>query len=306
MRLRRIGSALRKAREASGMTIETACRRYGRSKGWLSTLENGLHSIEPQELTDLLDFYGVPPGPLRESLLHLAARTNGKGWERPYEGHISAAALDFMSLEQDSVLIRNYEACVVPGLMQTYDYARALFSLQLSETAKRTGALLDFRMDRQRIMTGPHPPHFISVISESVLFHEVGGPEVMLGQINRIAEMARWSHVHLRIIPQEAGIYLGIASPYVLLTLRPPGALTVSVLEQFAKSVFVDNEHQVAEHERAFEQLLEGALDEESSLALVEELAAQQPASPRNVPRNRRHWRQQRRPSGQGQSHHPR
>ncbi|TDB75045.1 XRE family transcriptional regulator [Actinomadura sp. KC216] len=58
VRLRRIGSALRKAREANNLTVGTACRRYGRSKSWLSTLENGLHTIDPQEPADLLDFWG--------------------------------------------------------------------------------------------------------------------------------------------------------------------------------------------------------------------------------------------------------
>jgi transcriptional regulator with XRE-family HTH domain len=75
VRLRRIGSALRKARDATGMTVGTAARRYGRSKSWLSTLENGLHSVEPQELADLLDFYGVTDATLRESLLHLATHS---------------------------------------------------------------------------------------------------------------------------------------------------------------------------------------------------------------------------------------
>ncbi|GAA4600963.1 hypothetical protein GCM10023195_01820 [Actinoallomurus liliacearum] len=102
VRLRRIGSALRKAREDGGLTIDTACRRYGRSKSWVSTLENGLHSIDPQELADLLNFYEVPEGPLRDSLLHLATHKPGKNWERAYEGRISAAALDLASLEEDA------------------------------------------------------------------------------------------------------------------------------------------------------------------------------------------------------------
>ncbi|MEV0400358.1 Scr1 family TA system antitoxin-like transcriptional regulator [Actinoallomurus sp. NPDC050550] len=122
VRLRRIGSALRKAREENGMTVDTASRRYGRSTGWLSTLENGLHPVDPQELTDLLDFYGVPKGPLRESLIHLAKHDH-KQWGRAYEGRISSAALDLASLEEDSALIRNFEPNVIPGLLQSEAYA---------------------------------------------------------------------------------------------------------------------------------------------------------------------------------------
>ncbi|MCO6003973.1 helix-turn-helix transcriptional regulator [Actinoallomurus purpureus] len=274
VRLRRIGSALRKAREDSGMTMDTACRRYGRSKGWLSTLENGLHSINCQELADLLDFYQVPEGPLRQSLLHLAAHRPGKSWERAYEGRISAAALDLASLEEDAELIRNFEPCVVPGLLQTPEYARALTRVGPARPVRNTGVLVAFRMARQKVLARPDPPHYVAVISESVLHHRVGGPDLMYAQLRRLSETAELENVALHVLPNSAAAYLWLAGPFHLLSLRPPGNLTVSVIEQLTKSLFVDDDKKIALNEEIFSLLLDASLDEDASLKLIERLAS--------------------------------
>ncbi|WP_345348336.1 Scr1 family TA system antitoxin-like transcriptional regulator [Actinoallomurus liliacearum] len=279
MRLRRIGSALRKAREDGGLTIDTACRRYGRSKSWLSTLENGLHSIDPQELADLLNFYEVPEGPLRDSLLHLATHKPGKNWERAYEGRISAAALDLASLEEDAELIRTFQPCVVPGLLQIPEYTRGLIAAGPSGSARMARALVDFRVARQEVLKRPEPPHYVAVISESVLHHQVGGPAFMYAQLRRLADAAQLKHVTLRVLPNSAGAYLWLAGPFGLFTLRPPGGLTVSMVEQFTKSLFMEKESDVALTEATFTRLLDASLSEGASLRLIERLTSQYESS---------------------------
>jgi transcriptional regulator with XRE-family HTH domain len=276
VRLRRIGSALRKARDATGMTVGTAARRYGRSKSWLSTLENGLHPVELQELADLLDFYGVTDAILRESLLHLAAHSPGGNWGRAYEGRISAAALDLASLEEDTALIRNFEPGILPGLLQLSAYTRSLFETVGSPSAVRnTRALVDFRLARQRVLARPDPPRYQPIIGEAALRNQVGGPPLMRAQLRKLAEAARLDHVELRVLPASAGAYFCLAGPFHLLSLRPPGRLTVSVVEQFTRSLFVEDEDEVASHEETFELLLAASLDRPRSRELIEELASQ-------------------------------
>ncbi|MGI8333976.1 helix-turn-helix domain-containing protein [Actinomadura scrupuli] len=275
VRLRRIGSALRKAREATGMTVGTAARRYGRSKSWLSTLENGLHPVDPQELADLLDFYGATDPTLRESLLHLAHHTPGGNWGRSYEGRISAAALDLASLEGDAALIRTFQPSIVPGLLQLPAYARTLFETVGSASAVRnTRALVDFRLARQRVLARPDPPRYQPIIGEAALSNQVGDPPLMRAQLRKLAEAARLDHVELRVLPASAGSYLCLAGPYDLFVLRPPGRLTVSVVEQFSSSLFVEDEDEVASHEEIFELLLAASLDPTHSRELIEELAS--------------------------------
>ncbi|GAA4624210.1 helix-turn-helix transcriptional regulator [Actinoallomurus vinaceus] len=272
VRLRRIGSALRKAHEENGMTVDTASRRYGRSTGWLSTLENGLHAVDPQELADLLDFYGVPDGPLRESLIHLARHDPGKNWQRAREGRISAAALDLASLEEDSALIRNFEPSVIPGLLQTEEYAWALMKAGLRSPARNNSELVRFRMDRQRILTRTDPPRFEAVIGEAALRQQVGGTSVMRKQLRHLIEKLGSSRIAIYVLPFSADAHLGIAGSFDLLTLRPPGELTVSLVEDFTQSNFVEDDREVAIFERIFSYFKDASLDERCSLRLIEQI----------------------------------
>ncbi|KAB2376945.1 helix-turn-helix domain-containing protein [Actinomadura montaniterrae] len=275
VRQRRIGSALRKARDRHNLTVATVARRFGRSQGWMSMVENGLQAIAPDELSDLLDLYGIEDGPLRESLLHLATHKPGT-WVRERVGRISAAALDLASLEEDAAEIRNFEPSIVPGLLQTPDYARKIIAIGRAKHPRDVKTLVDFRLSRQGVLSRPDPPRYVAVIAEAVLHNQVGGdPTIQLAQVRRLAGTARLDHVELRILPNTASEYLALITPYLLLSLRPPGRLTVSVCDLLGESIFVEDEEKVASHEDTFEQLLEAALSRTASIELIDEVASQ-------------------------------
>ncbi|WP_433462964.1 helix-turn-helix domain-containing protein [Spirillospora sp. CA-128828] len=275
VRQRRIGSALRKARDHHHLTVATVARRFGRSQGWLSMVENGLQFVAPEELGDLLDFYGIDDGPLRESLLHLATHNPGT-WVRTYEYRISAAALDLASLEEDAAEIRTFQSGIVPGLLQNPAYAREIIGVGSAKHPHDVRTLVDFRMSRQQVLNRPDPPRYIPIIAEAVLYNQVGGdPAILRTQVRRLAEAARLDHVELHVLPRTASEYLGLITPYHLLSLRPPGRLTVSVGDQFNESIFVEDEDKVATHEDTFKQLLAAALSRTASLELINEVASQ-------------------------------
>ncbi|TMR01619.1 helix-turn-helix domain-containing protein [Actinomadura soli] len=275
VRQRRIGSALRKARDHHNLTVATAAGRFGRSQGWMSMVENGLQTIAPEELSDLLDFYDVEDGPLRESLLHLATHKPGS-WKRSFEYRISAAALDLASLEEDSAEIRNFEPCIVPGLLQIPDYARKIIAIGQARHPRDVKTLVDFRRSRQQVLSQPSPPRFVAIIAEAVLHNQVGGdPAILRAQVRRLAEAARLVHVELRILPSTASEYLGLITSYLLLSLRPPGRLTVSVGDQPTGSIFVEDEAKVAAHEEIFDLLLSATLSRTASLEVIDRVASQ-------------------------------
>lgn len=275
VRQRRIGSALRKAREQHNLTVGTAAGRFGRSQGWLSMVENGLHTIAPEELGNLLDFYEVSDGPLRESLLHLATHKPGS-WKRTFEYRISAAALDLASLEEDAAEIRNFEPSIVPGLLQVPEYTKKLVSVGPAKQPRNAKTLVDFRLSRQRVLNRPDPPRYMPIIAEAVLHNQVGGdPAILRTQVRRLAEAARLDHVDLRVLPSTASEYLWFGSPHLLISLRPPGRLTVSVVDQYAQNLFVEDEAKVAAHEETFELLRSAALNRTTSLKLIDEIASQ-------------------------------
>ena len=273
VRQRRIGSALRKARDHHNLTVATVARRFGRSQGWLSMVENGLQIIAPEELGDLLAFYDIEAGPLRDSLLHLATHKPGK-WVREREGRISPAALDLASLEEDAAENRTFQPITVPGLLQVPEYTRKLISV--GPAKHNAKALVDFRLSRQRVLSRPDPPRYVPIIAEAVLHAQVGGdPAILRAQIRRLTEAARLDHVDLRVLPSTASEYLWLASPHHLLSLRPPGRLTVSVVDHFTQSFFVEDESEVAAHEETFELLLSVALNRTASLKLIDKIASQ-------------------------------
>ncbi|GAA4242657.1 helix-turn-helix transcriptional regulator [Actinomadura meridiana] len=275
VRQRRIGSALRKARDHHQLTVATVALRIGRSKGWLSMVENGLQIIAPAELSNLLDFYEVEDGPLRESLLHLATHSPGQ-WVRGFEYRISAAALDLASLEDDAAEIRTFEPSIVPGLLQLPDYTRKLIAVGPAKHSGNTKPLVDFRLSRQRVLSRPDPPRYVPIIAEAVLHNQVGGdPTLLRAQLRKLANAARLDHVDLRVLPRTASEYLWFGSPHLLISLRPPGRLTVSVRDHYAQSLFVEDEDEVSAHEETFELLRSAALNRTASLKLIEEIASQ-------------------------------
>ncbi|WP_160825885.1 helix-turn-helix transcriptional regulator [Actinomadura sp. J1-007] len=275
VRFRRIGGALRQAREERRLTLETAARRFGRSQGWLSTVENGLQIIRVDDLTDLLDFYGIPEGVLRSSLLHLAAQGRRKNWTHAFEGRISAAALDLASLEGDSASIRTYQPNLVPGLLQTEDYTRALVAGGLPGSQTNADELVAFRMARQETLAKKVAPQYHAVIGQAALHNEVGGPRVMRAQLQQVSEMAQARSIALHVLPFEASARLWLAGPFDVFTLRPPGQLTITVLDHFSQISFVEDEEAVATHEQIFAHMLSGALDEPWSLKVIRRLVSE-------------------------------
>ncbi|MEO3827170.1 helix-turn-helix transcriptional regulator [Actinomadura sp. B10D3] len=275
VRQRRIGSALRKARDRHNLTVATVARRFGRSQGWMSMVENGLQVISPDELNDLLDFYAIEDGPLRESLLHLATHKPGR-WVRERVGRISAAALDLASLEEDAAEIRNFEPSIVPGLLQIPDYTRKLIAVGPAKHSRNAETLVDFRLSRQRVLSRPDPPRYMPIIAEAVLHNQVGGdPALLRAQVRRLSEVGRLDHVELRVLPSAASEHLWFGSPHLLISLRPPGRLTVSVIDRFTQSFFVEEENEVAGHEETFELLRSAALSRTASLKLIDEIASE-------------------------------
>ncbi|TDD90444.1 XRE family transcriptional regulator [Actinomadura darangshiensis] len=275
VRQRRIGSALRKARDHHSLTVATVARRFGRSQGWMSMVENGLQVIAPDELADLLDFYAIEDGPLRDSLLHLATHKPGT-WKRAYEYRISAAALDLASLEEDAAEIRTFQPNIIPGLLQIPAYTWKLMSVSPARNSRNARTLVEFRMSRQQVLSRSDPPRYTPIIAEAVLGNQVGGdPEILRAQIQRLAEVARHEHVDLRILPRTASEYLWLITPCHLISLRPPGRLTVTVGDHYNKSTFVEDEDEVASHEEIFDLLLSATLSRTASMGLIDEIASQ-------------------------------
>jgi hypothetical protein len=253
--------------------MATAGRRFGRSPGWLSIVENGLHPIRMDDLTDLLDFYGVTDEPLRESLLYLAHQARRKKyWTSAHERRLSDTASDLASLEFDSAHIRAFQPNLIPGLLQTQDYASAVFKAGLPLPGRDINALLNFRMARQAVLNQSSPPLFQAVIGEAALHQLIGSSQVMHAQLERLMDASQSEHIDLHVLPYQAGACLGVSASFDLFSLRPPGCLTIAMVTQVARTTFFEADEVVSTHELAFDHLMAASHSKHHSLELIGKL----------------------------------
>lgn len=275
VRFRRIGRTLRELREDANRSLRTAGRHLDRSPSNLSMIENGLQPIRPRSLAHILDYYGVRDGPLRDSLLHLAAQGRESDWTRAYEGRVSAASLDIASLERDSELLRSFQPGRMPGLTQTEDYTHGVMAAAPSGSPRDDEGLVAFRMSRQRILNDPAPPRFEALIGEAALHQQVGGPRVMAAQLARLIAFAQRDHVAIRVLPFSVGAFACFTTPFDIFMLRPPGQLTVVVVSDLTQVSFRERDEEVATYQGFFNHVWGLALDESHSLAHIERIASQ-------------------------------
>lgn len=171
-------------------------------------------------------------------------------------------------------MIRTFQPCLLPGLLQTPAYVRALIAAGPVRSKQQTDALVEFRMSRQRILDRDDPPSYVAVVSEGAFINEVGGPTTMRAQLDRLAKVVQHDQVELYVLPTSASANLWLAGPFDLFRLRPPGRLTVTVSEQFSRSLFIENDDEVAEQEAIFEHLRNASLGRHESRALIERLVS--------------------------------
>ncbi|WP_353890619.1 DUF5753 domain-containing protein [Micromonospora sp. WMMA1363] len=157
-----------------------------------------------------------------DELLALAAetRTNGaSAWWHDYTNTSLPSWFGlFVRLEASAERIRQYEPESIPGLLQTHEYAREVTRVpQGLIDEQEVDRQVDFRIERQRLLTDPRPPHLSVVLSEAVLRRTVGGPAVMAAQLQRLLDATRSPSVTLRILPFAAGVHGGMTSAFTVL-----------------------------------------------------------------------------------------
>lgn len=216
---RRLRSELRKAREASGKTQRETAGAMDWSMSKLIRIESGDVRVSTNDLRALLAYYEVPPQRVIQLVEVARAAREPARWSR-YRDVASPEFLTFLGYESSAAIIRNFEPTLVPGLLQTEEYARAVISAV--EPPQKTDALVDLRVERQEILVRENPPDLHFVLDESVIRHLVGGADVMRRQLAQLRELAEQPHIHVRVIRFENGMYPRMRIPYVLFEFEAP------------------------------------------------------------------------------------
>ncbi|MEU6349701.1 helix-turn-helix transcriptional regulator [Streptomyces sp. NPDC047072] len=273
VRRRKLGAELRALRTGAKLTSGEAARLVGWHQSKVSRIETGASGVKPADVRLLLDAYAVGDSPLRELLLALAGPDEGGGrhhWWHAYRGILPATYRDFISLESQASAMRTLETSVVPGLLQTPEYARAVTRAAVDGLDdERLDALVEVRLARQDVLRAAPPLELSAVLDEAVLRREVGGPDVMARQLRRLLDAARLPQVCLQVLPFTAGAHAGITGPFVIFSFSSTSDLDVVVLDHMTSSLYLERKEDLQAYTEAFNTLKEHALSPEESLDYI-------------------------------------
>src|ERR1700722_8771293 len=275
VRRRLVGGALRRYRENVGYALEDAARVLECDRSKISRIETGQRGIRPKELRELLSEYGVPESD-QAALVAIAGRGGQRGWWHPYAGIFSEAYLDYIIMESVASEIMAYEAQLVPDLLQTDDYARAIAAAEPAYTTseQREDAVAAMEVRRQGVLTessGSSGRRLWVVLGEGALHQEVGGPGVLARQIRHLVELSEdLPGLTLQVLPFSAGAHAAAGSASLaILRFSDAPSLGVVYVEALSGGVYLESQADVARYIRAFALLRASALSAADSMLLL-------------------------------------
>ena len=281
VRRRRLAAELRRLR--GGRTGTEVARALGWSPSKVSRYEQGRSTLLFDEVSKLLDFYGVAD-PERGLLLSLALDASQRGWWEDYADALPEESLAFIGLEAEAVSVAQWQVEVVPGLLQTEDYARQVYAGYQDVVPTTPPGVIErrvrVRMRRQEIL-GRDPPLQLSVVmDESVLLRRIGGPEIMRAQLQRLAAAAELPNVELRVLPLSNESSL-VADSFVIFSFGTnpadgSGVLRDVVSTEGVKSeTYVEGETDTHLYRLVFQGLVKASLSPWESQVLIRRIAEQ-------------------------------
>jgi transcriptional regulator with XRE-family HTH domain len=277
VRGRRLRYELRKIREERGLTIEQVTERSGGdwTPSAISRWETGDRRIRPADLRVLLDVYDVH-GDQRDALLVLAREARQRGWWQSYRGDAVPEWFQvFLGLEAEASSIREYAAELVPGLLQTADYYRAFLRAEpAADNDEAVERKITVRAERQERLASNDQPTCWFILNEAVIRRAVGGPEVMRGQLNHIAELANQQHLNVQVLPFAARAHPAMDGSFAILGFPNAADPDVVYLEGQMGSLYLEKPPEVERYEGMFTHLMAKALDPDLSVDLIAEAAA--------------------------------
>jgi transcriptional regulator with XRE-family HTH domain len=284
---RRLRGELRELRRAMKQTQAQVADAMDWSSSKVIRMESGDGRITVSDLRALLSHYRVTDAKRVDRLIEMARNTRNDPWQEFKDVH-QPTSLKFFGFEGSSSLIRDFSPALVPGLLQTEEYAKALLAQTFGKEKFEIERRWEARAKRQELHDRSAPPDMFFVFDEAVVRREVGGPGVMRRQLERLVERSRERHISIRVIPFRAGAHPGMTGPFVVMEFPNRDDDDVLYLEHVGGEKVTRDDPQVTEtYVDEFFKLERAALSEDDTRALLGEIiddlaarsAARQPAS---------------------------
>ncbi|MEV5747241.1 DUF5753 domain-containing protein [Actinoallomurus sp. NPDC052308] len=247
-----------------------------RSPSSLSRIEKGLHHVPVRDLEYILGKYAVTDPAVRDRLFDWCRNGRKKGWWQRYATDLSPEMMDFIGLEADATFIGLFELILVPGLLQTEAYARALMETgPFADDPERVDRLVAVRMRRQELLHEADPPRLRTILDEAALRREVGGRKLMRAQLQILLDISVLPHVTIQVIPFSAGAHLGVASAFGVMHVGSRSDLQVATVDSLTEMSYREENTQVRAYSAAFEHLHATALSDRDSQKFMQRVLSE-------------------------------
>lgn len=256
-KLRALGVALRKAREAEGLGVRELARQIDDDPGALSRYEKGERAPKPEKVSQILATLRVN-GSEYEAIMALTRDAEGPMWVAvtlPEQQHQFDALLEF---EDNANRITAIDPLLIPGLLQTREYTHAIMSADSGVPAHEIRRRVNIRAGRKEILTRPEPVPLLAMIGEGVLDQLIGTPDIMIAQLRYLLEMGERDNVTIHVMPKMSGWHPGLEGLFDLIESDP---MPVVHLETRRSALFLHEDEDVSTYRRAVDQVAEIAMN---------------------------------------------
>lgn len=270
IRSRELGEGLRQSMERAGLTGRQVAKRLGWSDSRVSRLLTGKRGATEADVASFLGVCGVV-GEERAYLLKLTRELSVRTWFQQFGPNLPIQIRTLVDLENKATAITQFEALMVPGLLQTDAYARALLSRNANVPAAEIEERVAARVTRRIIFSRENPPRCTFLIHEFALRLRAGTPEVMSDQLHMLLRMSVRSNITIRVVPAAFGAHAGMAGAFTLLESHE--YKPVVYLEEETFGAFLEKPEEIAAYRNVVRDLFTAALEEGESRDLIARLA---------------------------------
>lgn len=276
VRRRELGALLRALRTEKGWTAEQVAERLLVSSSKVSRLETGQRGARARDIRDLCDLYEVD-GEQRQHLMELASEGRQRAWWQP----LGLPYSTYVGLEAEATSISDYGLGIMPGLLQTPEYARAVVRAAVPKwvpdvVEQRVAG----RMARQQLLFSAAAPRFEAVVDESVLHRVVGSPAIMHAQLERLRRLSDLPSVILRVIPYDAGALPAGNNKFIILRFALPTVSDVVFIEGLTGDLYLEDPDDVEVYNTTFRTLVQLAASPDKTREIIAAMIASYRAQP--------------------------
>jgi transcriptional regulator with XRE-family HTH domain len=268
LRQRELGLRLRELRLARDLTVEEVAVQLECSATKISRLETATRKAIPRDVRDLCHIYGVADQAEVEELMDLARQGRQPGWWTQYS---DLGFETYIGLEQEAVAITAFSMYYVPGLLQTEDYARTIIrGIEQKMNPRILDERAEVRLRRQQLLEKENGPRYRALLDEAVLHRLVGGPAIMIAQLDKILKKQEDGVAAVQVIPFSVGAHAGSDSNFEFLEFGESSRLgSVVHVEGLTGNTYRERPAEIERYREAIEQLRDAALNVRDSMALI-------------------------------------